>query len=54
MGDSHRACYIEVADAGVDAPRWETCDQCWEDNRQDVRACASSQKQEEQKHEHSR
>jgi hypothetical protein len=38
----------------VDAPVPETFDQRWEDDRRDARACASSQKHEEQKHEHYR
>ncbi|GHO85875.1 hypothetical protein KSZ_38810 [Dictyobacter formicarum] len=50
MGEvfSHRVCYVEAADARVDAPVQETCDQCWEDNCRDVRAGTSSQKHEEQ------
>ena len=37
-----RACYTEAADARVDAPVQELFDQCWEDDRRDVHACASS------------
>ena len=56
MGEvfSDRACYAEAADARADAPVQETFDQCWEDDRRDVRAWTSSQKAEEQKHEHYR
>ena len=56
MGEvfSDRACYAEAADARVDALVPETFDQRWEDDRRDARACASSQRHEEQKHEHYR
>ncbi len=56
MGEvfSDRACYAETADARADAPVPETIDQRGEDNRRVARACASSQRHEEQKHEHYR
>ena len=51
---SDRVCYAEAADARVDALVPETFDQHWEDDRRDARARASSQRHEEQKHDHYR